>query len=60
MAGSFVLLSLLLSWLFSPYWLILACLVGINQVIFALTGFCPSAIFLHFLGIKARLQNETK
>jgi DUF2892 family protein len=50
-AGSMVLVSLLLSWLVSPYWLILAGFVGLNLVQSSLTGFCPLAIVLKRLGV---------
>jgi hypothetical protein len=50
-AGSMVLLSLLLSWLVSPYWLLLAGFVGLNMVQSSVTGFCPLAIVLKRLGV---------
>ena len=50
-AGSMVLVSLLLSWLVSPYWLILAGFVGLNMVQSSVTGFCPLAIVLKRLGV---------
>jgi hypothetical protein len=49
--GSMVLLSLLLSWLVSPYWLVLAGFVALNVVQSAFTGFCPLAILLKRLGV---------
>ena len=51
-AGFMVLLSLALSYLFTPYWLLLAAFVGINMFQAAFTGFCPLAIVLKKLGIK--------
>ena len=56
MGGTMVLVSLLLAVVFSLYWLILTALVGIMLVNFGLTGFCPSALLFHRLGVKARLQ----
>jgi len=50
-AGSMVLLSLLLSWLVSPYWLVLAGFVGLNMVQSSVTGFCPLAIVLKRFGV---------
>jgi hypothetical protein len=50
-AGSMVLVSLLLTWLVSPYWLILAGFVGLNMLQSAVTGFCPLAIVLKRLGV---------
>lgn len=54
-AGIMTSSSALLSWLHSPYWLILTGLVGINLLIFALTGFCVMANVLHKLGVKSRI-----
>jgi len=53
--GSMTLLSAFLAWFFSPYWLILTAFVGINLIIFSLTGFCMMAIMLSKLGAKPRL-----
>lgn len=55
-AGIFSLSSAVLAWLHSPYWLILTALVGINLIVFSLTGFCLMANILHRLGAKPRLQ----
>jgi hypothetical protein len=52
LAGTFALGSALLAWLHSPYWLILTGLVGVNLIIFALTGFCIMANILYALGIR--------
>ena len=51
-AGSFVLVSLLLSWLHSPYWLWFTAFVGANLVQASFTGFCPLAKILKALGFK--------
>ena len=45
-AGCVVLLSLLLTWLVSPYWLLLTAFVGLNLIQSALTGFCPAEMIL--------------
>ncbi len=55
MAGILVLASSILAWVHSIYWLILTLLVGINLVIYAVTGFCPSANIIHKMGVKSRL-----
>lgn len=55
-AGIFTLGSAILAAFHSPYWLILTALVGINLIIFALTGFCIMANILYALGAKPRLQ----
>jgi Inner membrane protein YgaP-like, transmembrane domain len=51
-AGSVLLLSLALTWLVSPYWLLLAAFVGLNMIQAAFTGFCPAAIVFRKLGVK--------
>ncbi len=50
LAGSFVLLSTLLVWLVSPWWLILTAFVGANLAQSALTGFCLPTLVLTKLG----------
>lgn len=40
-AGSFVSLSVVLSYLWNPYWLFFTLFVGLNLFQSALTGFCP-------------------
>ena len=52
-AGAMVLLSLLLAWFFSPYWLLLTGFVGLNMIQAAFTGFCPAAIVFHKVGLEA-------
>jgi hypothetical protein len=51
-AGSFILLSLALSQLHSPYWLWFTAFVGANLLQSAFTGFCPLAVILKRLGKK--------
>ncbi len=46
LAGSLVLLSLILSQLVSPYWLLLSAFVGLNLVQSAFTKFCPAEMIL--------------
>lgn len=52
LAGSMLLVSLALTWLVSPYWLLLTALVGANLFQAAFTGFCPAAIIFRKLGMK--------
>ena len=59
MAGILVLASSILAWAHSIYWLILTLLVGLNLFILAITGFCPSAVLLHKVGVTPRLA-QTK
>ena len=50
-AGSFILLSLLLAWLHSPWWLLFTAFVGFNLLQSAFTAFCPMEKFLRRLGV---------
>lgn len=52
-AGSFVLVSLFLSWAHSPYWLWFTAFVGANLVQASFTGFCPMVAVLKKIGIKS-------
>ena len=56
MAGVMAGLSAVLAWQVSPWWLILTALVGVNLIIFALSGFCLMANILYKLGVRPRLQ----
>ncbi|AGA91193.1 Protein of unknown function (DUF2892) [Thioflavicoccus mobilis 8321] len=51
-AGAFILISLALSQLLSPYWLWFTAFVGANLLQSAFTGFCPLAVILKRLGKK--------
>ncbi len=51
-AGSFILISLILSRISSPYWLLFTAFVGANLLQTAFTGFCPLAKILKALGVK--------
>ena len=57
-AGLFALSSARLAWLHSPYWLLLTGLVGVNLIVFSLTGFCLMANIIYRLGAKPRLQKQ--
>lgn len=50
-AGFVVLLSLILSQLFHPAWLLLTAFVGLNMFQSAFTGFCPLAKILKKAGL---------
>ena len=52
-AGSMIILSLLLSYFVSPYWLALAAFVGVNLFQAAFTGFCPLAPILKKAGVRS-------
>jgi len=51
-AGSMILISLALSRLFSPAWLLLTAWIGLVMFQSAFTGFCPAAILFRKLGVK--------
>ena len=52
MAGTFILVSVLLSIYVSQYWLALTVFVGANLLQSAFTGFCPAASIFRKLGLK--------
>jgi hypothetical protein len=52
-AGVIVLVSVLLAWLVSPYWLLVTLFAGANVLQAAFTGFCPAAVVFRKLGLKA-------
>ena len=51
-AGSFILLSVVLSQIHSPYWLYFTAFVGANLLQSSITGFCPMAIILKKIGVR--------
>ena len=51
-AGSVLLVSLLLTYFVSPYFVWLTAFVGFNLIQSAFTGFCPAAMIMKRLGIK--------
>lgn len=53
-AGTFILLSLALSYLHHPYWLFFTGFVGLNLFQSGITNWCPMMWFLEKLGFKYR------
>ncbi|WP_018950132.1 DUF2892 domain-containing protein [Thioalkalivibrio sp. ALMg11] len=51
-AGTVVIISAILAWVFSSMWLILTLFVGANLLQSAFTGFCPLAMILKAMGVK--------
>ena len=51
LAGSMILISLVLAHFVSPHWLFLTGFVGVNPIQSAFTGFCPAGIVLKRFGI---------
>ncbi len=54
LAGTLILISLLLYWLVSPWWLLLAAFVGFNLLQSSITKFCPAEIILKNLVFKKK------
>jgi hypothetical protein len=59
-AGAMVLLSLLLYWLVSPWFLALTAFVGANLLQSAFTRFCPLAIILRKAGMHDPVPEEAR
>lgn len=55
-AGTFVVLSVVLSHLHSPYWLFVTLFVGLNLFQSSLTRFCPLESVLHRLGVRSEAE----
>lgn len=51
-AGSMVILSVILAYFLSPWWLLLALFVGVNLLQASFTGLCPLARILRRMGFK--------
>lgn len=51
-AGIMILISLLLWWAHSTWWLLLTLFVGANMAQASFSGFCPLAKILRFFGVK--------
>ena len=51
-AGTFVLATVLLGYLISPYWFLFTGFVGLNLIQSAFTNWCPMMTFLRWLGAK--------
>jgi hypothetical protein len=51
-AGIFVLITLMLAQVHSPYWQLFTVFIGLNLLQSAFTGFCPLAIILKKLGMQ--------
>ena len=51
-AGFMALLSAVLVWLVSPWFLLLTAFVGLNLMQTAVTGFCPAAMIFKAMGLQ--------
>jgi len=52
LAGSLILISLVLAWQVNDLWLLLAAFVGLNLFQTSFTGFCPAAMILRKFGLR--------
>lgn len=52
LAGTMILLSLVLTWYVDPRFVWLTAFVGVNLIQSAFTGICPAVFFLRKLGFK--------
>ena len=53
-AGSFVLISVVLGYLYSPYWFLFTGFVALNLIQSAFTNWCPMMSFLRLLGVRSQ------
>lgn len=53
MAGSFILISVLLAVLVSKWWLIWTAFVGVNLIQSSFTGFCPAEMIFRKFGVQS-------
>jgi len=51
-AGTFILLSLVLALWVNPYWYLFTAFVGLNLLQSGFTNWCPMMAFLHKLGME--------
>lgn len=59
LGGLFSIVGIILGITITPIWFALSIVVGLMQIIFALSGYCPSAIFFAWMGI-ARTEQSNK
>ncbi len=59
-AGCFILASVALAYVHSPYWLWFTAFVGANMLQASFTGFCPLAMILGKLGVPAGTAFQPK
>ena len=53
MAGTFIVVSVLLAVLVSNWWLALTAFVGLNLLQSSITGFCPAALVFRRAGLSS-------
>jgi hypothetical protein len=57
-AGTFVLLSVVLGYLISPLWLLLTAFVGLNLLVGGAFGWCPMISILRRAGVRELPENS--
>ena len=57
-AGIVILFTVIFAWIYSPYWLILTFMVGLNEIMFALIGVCLTSNILYVLGAEPRVRRR--
>lgn len=60
LAGSLVLVGVILAWQVHPAWLVLVVLVGLNLLQSAFTGICPAEKVFRRLGLPSCAQSPTQ
>ena len=58
LAGTMTLVSAVLAATVSPWFLLLAAFVALNQLVFVAVGDCPSSLVLRRLGVKPRCETD--
>jgi hypothetical protein len=52
-AGAMTLLSMALTWLVSPWFMLFTVFIGLNMIQSAFSGFCPAAMVFKALGLRS-------
>jgi len=60
LAGTMILVSLVLAHVHSRYWLLLTAFVGLNLLQSSFTGFCPAEMIFRRLGIGVSCRSKRK
>lgn len=59
-AGILIVTSVALAYYFSPLWLILPAAMGLMMILFALTGYCGSAMLISKLGFRSKYEKTKR
>lgn len=55
-AGTVVLVSLVLATTFSTWWLLLTAFVALNLLLYSAVGWCPASLIMHRLGLPRQCE----